>query len=134
MHGKAGVVKIANHGVGVHIDPQSGSRVLQQEDINKFRSFARESIPFLASAPIVYTRRCLYSDTRDGHFWIDKHSEYKNLTIAAGGSGHGFKMAPLLGKWICAAAEGRREDVPERFRWREFDDDTLNEQEARSSH
>jgi sarcosine oxidase len=132
FHPKAGVVKIANHGVGLKIDAQTDSRVVSQGDIDKFRSFAGESIPSLARAPIAYTRRCLYSDTCDGHFWIDKHSEFSNCTIAAGGSGHGFKMAPLLGKWICAAAEGRRIDVPERFRVRQFNSQTPNEEGARS--
>ncbi|RLD22489.1 MAG: sarcosine oxidase [Bacteroidetes bacterium] len=132
LHQKAGVVKIANHGIGIHVDPQKDSRILRQGDIDKFRLFISASIPTLATAPIVYTRRCLYSDTRDGHFWIDKHSDFNNLTIAAGGSGHGFKMAPLLGKWICAAAEGRRDDVPERFRWRGFESVVSNEEEARA--
>ncbi len=132
MHRKAGVVKIANHGVGIQIDPQKDSRILRGGDIDSFRSFINESIPTLATAPIVYTRRCLYSDTRDGHFWIDKHAKYNNLTVAAGGSGHAFKMAPLLGKWICAAAEGRRDDVPERFKWRRFGSVASNEEEARA--
>lgn len=131
-HSRAGVVKIANHGAGMKIDPRTDSRVLRQEDVQDCKSFVRESMPSLAKAPIVYTRRCLYSDTRDGHFWIDKHPKFNNLTIAAGGSGHAFKMAPILGKWICAAAEERSDDVPERFLARDFDSDTLNAQEARA--
>jgi glycine/D-amino acid oxidase-like deaminating enzyme len=133
FHAKAGVVKIANHGIGMEIDPVRESRALQPRDIDTFKDFAKASLPQLANAPIVYTRRCLYSDTRDGHFWIDVHPGYHNLTIAAGGSGHAFKMAPMLGKWICAAAEGRTDDVPERFRWRQFVQNTTNVEEARSS-
>jgi len=132
-HPKGGVVKIANHGIGMKINPQTDSRALQQEDIDSFRSFANASIPILAKSPIVYTRRCLYSDTHDGHFWIDKHPKLNNLTIAAGGSGHGFKMAPLLGKWICATAECRQGEVPDRFHWRKFDTDAPSEEEARGS-
>jgi len=130
-HPAARIVKIANHGIGMKMDPVTDSRVLHRAEIDQFRAFASASIPSLANAPIVYTRRCLYSDTPDGHFWIDKHSEFDNLTVAAGGSGHGFKMAPLLGEWICAAAEGRKDDVPERFRARQFEADALNEEGAR---
>ena len=84
--------------------------------------------------PRLFTLDVVCIQTPDGHFWIDKHSRLRNLTIAAGGSGHGFKMAPLLGKWICAAAEDRRDDVPERFRRRRFDSDTPNEEEARAGN
>ena len=133
FHPQSGVVKIANHGIGINMNAQTDARVLRQGDIKLLKTFLHESIPPLEKVPVVYTRRCLYSDTRDGHFWIDKHPKYNNITIAAGGSGHGFKMAPLLGKWICAAAEGRSGDVPERFRARRFDIDATNQEEARVS-
>jgi len=37
--------------------------------------------------------------------------------VASGGSGHGFKLAPLLGDWIADVALGG--EAPARFRWRE---------------
>ena len=61
------------------------------------------------------TRVCVYCDTLDEHFWIAPDPERRGLIVAAGGSGHAFKFAPLLGEWIGDAVEGK---VIERFRWR----------------
>lgn len=62
------------------------------------RAFVQMTFPALVNAPLVFTRRCLYTDTLDGHFWIDNHPEIKGLSVGSGGSGHGMKMAPLLGE------------------------------------
>jgi len=58
---------------------------------------------------------CVYCDTRDGHFWIAPSPACEGLVVATGGSGHGFKFAPLLGEWIADALDGT---VEPRFRWR----------------
>jgi len=36
--------------------------------------------------------------TPDGDFILDRHPTIPNLVIAAGFSGHGFKMAPEVGE------------------------------------
>jgi len=41
---------------------------------------------------------CMYSNTIDGHFIVDRHPEYFNVVIGAGFSGHGFKFCPVIGK------------------------------------
>ena len=82
------------------------------------RKFLAETFPALADAPIVYTRRCFYCDTHDGHFWIAPDPERAGLIIAAGDCGHGFKFAPLLGEIIADAAERKSNPLLEKFRWR----------------
>ena len=131
LHPREGVVKIANHGVGLRLHPEKDERVVTEEDTQKFRAFLRETIPALANDPIVFTRRCVYADTLDGHFWIDSHPDIKNLTIGAGGSGHGLKMGPEIGKLIATAAEGGDDKWLARFRWRRLTDETQQEEEAR---
>ncbi|HEX2569752.1 MAG TPA: hypothetical protein VH877_09355 [Polyangia bacterium] len=37
--------------------------------------------------------------------------------VAAGGSGHGFKFAPVLGELIADAVEGRASRYAAKFRW-----------------
>ena len=81
--------------------------------------------------PLVYTRRCLYTDTLDGHFWMDNHPEIKGLSVSTGGSGHGFKMAPILGEMTAGVVEGKTHQFSERYRWRHLTDDTLQVMEAR---
>jgi glycine/D-amino acid oxidase-like deaminating enzyme len=113
-----GVVKIANHGPGREMSPDSPERVVTRQDENDLRKFLRSTIPGLAEAPIVYTRVCMYCDTNDGDFWIAPDPDRPNLTIATGDCGHGFKFAPVLGELIADAVEGKANPLLQKFRWR----------------
>ena len=113
-----GVVKIANHGPGREMSPDSAQRVVTSEDEAMLREFLSSTFPSLADAPIVYTRVCMYCDTHDGHFWIARDPERQGLLIAAGDSGHGFKFAPVLGEIIADAVEGEDNPLLDKFRWR----------------
>lgn len=131
LHPQEGVVKIANHGVGLRLHPADDERVVTAEDEAHLRAFLADTLPGLADAPIVYTRRCLYADTLDEHLWIDGHPDIEGLTVATGGSGHGFKFAPLLGDLIADAVEGRENAWLARFGWRELSASTPGEEAAR---
>ena len=132
LHPTEHVVKIANHGTGLTInDPEKDERKVYDADISHLKKFLSESIPSLINDPIVYTRRCCYTDTLDGHFWIDNHPEIKNLTVGSGGSGHGFKMGPLLGNMIATVAEGGNHKWSARYRWRHLDQASKIKEEAR---
>jgi len=113
-----GVVKIANHGCGREVLPDSPERAVTKEEENQMRQFLFDSFPGLADAPIVFTRICLYCDTHDGNFWIAPDPERPELIIAAGDCGHGFKFAPVLGEIIADAVEGKSNPLLEKFRWR----------------
>jgi glycine/D-amino acid oxidase-like deaminating enzyme len=113
-----GVVKIANHGSGREMSPDSPERVMTAEDEKNLREFLTSTFPSLADAPIVYTRVCMYCDTHDGHFWIARDPEREGLVVAAGDSGHGFKFAPVLGEIIADAVEGKDNPLLDKFRWR----------------
>ena len=133
LHPLHKVVKIANHGIGLELDPRTDERVVTEYDKNDLREFLRESIPSLAKDEIVYTRRCCYTDTLDGHFWIDNHPEIRNLTIGSGGSGHGFKMGPEVGKMIASKALGQAHKWSGRYEWRDLNSNTIQEEEARNT-
>ena len=110
-----GVVKIANHGLGREMSPDSPEGVVTKEEENRMREFLADSFPLLADAAVVFTRVCFYCDTKDGDFWIAPDPERAGLTIAAGDCGHGFKFAPVLGGIIADAVEGK---VNPKFSWR----------------
>ncbi len=131
VHPREEVVKVANHGVGLEVDPVHGERVVTDQDKIELRRFLKESLPNLVDAEIAFTRRCLYCDTLDGHLWIDRHPRIPGLTVAAGGSGHAFKMAPMLGPLIADAAEGRANRWLAKFAWRSLGDETSGEEAAR---
>lgn len=117
MH-PSGVLKIANHGPGRVLDPDTVNREVPVEQQAALRAFLKTAFPALHDAPLVATRTCIYCDTRDGHFWIARDPSRENVTVAAGGSGHAFKFAPLLGGWIADAAMGVANPELQRFRWR----------------
>jgi len=112
------VVKIANHGPGREMSPDSPERAVTADEEAAARAFLRSTIPTLAEAPIVFTRICLYCDTCDGDFWIASDPDRPGLIIATGDSGHGFKFAPVLGEIIADAVEEKENRWLKKFRWR----------------
>ena len=112
-----GIVKIANHGIGIAKDPNAELEIPEKYFV-ALRKFLTESLPALKDAPIVSTRICMYCDSWDGDFYIDHHPEKPGLMVAAGGSGHGFKFAPVLGGIIADVLEKRPNPYAHRWRWR----------------
>jgi glycine/D-amino acid oxidase-like deaminating enzyme len=112
-----GRVKVAHHGRGTPVEPGAPGRVTD-EHVARARRFLAESIPGLADAPLVDRRICMYCDSFDGDLWIDHDPEREGLVVAAGGSGHAFKFAPLLGPLIADVLERKPSRWAERFRWR----------------
>lgn len=128
LHPEEKVIKIANHGVGQRLHPAHDERLVTDVDVRHLRAFLGEVLPDLQEASIVYTRRCLYCDTLDEHLWIDQHPQRQGLTVAAGGSGHGFKFAPILGDIIADTVAGKTNP---KFRWRTLTPETKGEEAAR---
>jgi glycine/D-amino acid oxidase-like deaminating enzyme len=117
-----GRVKLGHHGEGLAVTDADGPRVAPPEAVERARGFLREHLPSLADAPLAEARLCLYDDTPDSRFLIDEHPRRPGLWLAAGGSGHAFKFAPVLGELV-ADALLRRADSPhagflQRCRWR----------------
>jgi glycine/D-amino acid oxidase-like deaminating enzyme len=108
-----GIVKIAHHGSGTPLDARAPRPPPKAE---RFTAFIRDRLVGLAGAAIVERRLCLYCDSFDGDFFIDRHPARPGLVVAAGGSGHGFKFAPLLGGLVADAVQGA--SVLPRFAWR----------------
>lgn len=113
-----GIVKVANHGVGREMDPESEERKVTPQEEEQLREFLAESLPDLADAPLVLTRVCLYCDTPDENFWIAPDPMRTGLVIATGDSGHAFKFAPVLGALIADAVEANPNPLLDKFRWR----------------
>ena len=132
LHPEEGVVKIGHHGPGIPVHPEKNKRIVPQHQFELLTSFLNHSLPGLAKDPIVYSRLCCYTDTLDGHFWIDNHPEIKGLTVASGGSGHGFKMGPVIGAYIADVSEGRHVAHQDRFGWRQLEANVTGEEEARA--
>lgn len=118
LHPREGVVKLGFHNPIRHTHPVHDERVVTEDEIAHLRQFLADSIPALADAELVYTRLCLYTNTPDEDFYIGRVPFLENLLLATGGSGHGFKFAPILGGLIADATEGRANEWLPRFAWR----------------
>ncbi|HEY5948715.1 MAG TPA: FAD-dependent oxidoreductase [Kofleriaceae bacterium] len=113
-----GLVKIANHGVGVTIAPGDDRPAVTDAQEAALREMLRDTFPALADAPIAARRLCVYCDTADEHFWIARDPSRPHVVVATGGSGHAFKFAPVLGDLIAAIAIGDPHPLAHKFRWR----------------
>jgi glycine/D-amino acid oxidase-like deaminating enzyme len=131
LHPREGVVKVARHAAGRRVEA-GDPRQVTAADEEALREFLAACLPDLAHAAVVAARSCLYCDTADGHFWIDRDPAREGLTVASGGSGHGFKFAPLLGELIADVVEGRDNPWRERFRWRPEARPFASEEQARA--
>lgn len=112
-----GRVKVANHGLGTRLHPDHRGTV-SDDHVARTREFLRAVIPRLADQPLVFRRMCMYCDSFDGDFLIDADPDRDGLVVATGGSGHGFKFAPVLGDVIADAVEGIDNPRSSRFGWR----------------
>jgi monomeric sarcosine oxidase len=98
--------KVAPDRHGPAFDPDSGTRVVSSETIEKVRALLAERFPGLKDAPLIESRVCQYENTSNGDFLIDHHPEMKNVLLVGGGSGHGFKHGPALGEYVAELLTG----------------------------
>ncbi len=115
--GPDGIVKLGHHGKGWTGDPEDPGAVPSGWE-ERARDFLAESLPGLADAPLAGGRVCFYCDARDGDFWLTRHPAVQGLVVASGGSGHGFKFAPVLGELVANCVEGQDDPRLARFGWR----------------
>ncbi|GIW73162.1 MAG: hypothetical protein KatS3mg102_2704 [Planctomycetota bacterium] len=109
---------MGHHGPGRPVTPDA-PQALPPEAEPPLRAFLRETFPPLAEAALVGGRLCLYCDSFDGGP-VDRPPSRagRGWVVAAGGSGHGFKFAPVLGPLIADAVEGRPHAALDRLGWR----------------
>jgi glycine/D-amino acid oxidase-like deaminating enzyme len=98
--------KAAPDRYGPVFDPSLGERIVDPETVRLTRRFLRRRFPSLADQPVVETRVCQYETTPDTHFLIDRHPELSNVWLVGGGSGHGFKHGPAIGRHVVGLLDG----------------------------
>jgi monomeric sarcosine oxidase len=97
---------------GPLFDPDTSDRVVDAQSIATARDWLRRRFPALADAPILESRICQYENTSTGDFLLDRHPELKNVWVAGGGSGHGFKHGPVVGEYMASLVRGLVEPEP----------------------
>ena len=102
-------VKIGWHHAGPPTDPdlpgEPDARVL-----DGIVRYAARRFPHLRPEPFKILT-CLYTNTPDYHFLVDRHPDLPELVVAAGFSGHGFKFGPVIGELVADMACGREPEL-----------------------
>ena len=58
---------------------------------------------------------CLYTNSTDHHFVIDRDPRDPRVTVACGFSGHGFKFASVVGEILAGLALDGSSSLPTAF-------------------
>lgn len=99
-------MKIGIHHEGAIVDPNRADRAPNAEDERKIRTDVARCFPDADGAPAA-AKVCLYTNTPDLAFVLDRHARHDNVVIASCCSGHGFKFASAVGEAAADLVEGR---------------------------
>lgn len=105
-------VKIAIDAHGPVADPELMERLVDAAVVQRMRDILRQRLPALAGAPLLETRVCQYENTTNGHLLIDRLPGHDRVWIAGGGSGHGFKHGPMVGRYVADRLDGTIDPEP----------------------
>jgi sarcosine oxidase/L-pipecolate oxidase len=102
-----GLVKVATRG-----EPLIGTRHPDQRDFD-FDDLTQLLVDYVTKhMPQIDPKPCIvdtgvYCMTPDRDYIIDRHPHMKNVLIGCGFSGHGFKMAPVIGKLLAEMVQDK---------------------------
>ena len=99
-------VKFANDKHGVLVDPDTQYRRPTQAAIDEIIAFRDRRFPKLRGAQHIGAEVCQYENSSNGDFLIDIHPTLANVLLVGGGSGHGFKHGPEVGRYAAARLFG----------------------------
>lgn len=102
-------VALDERGPGFH--PDQNDRLVDVETLARIREFLALRFPELATMPLSGTRVCQYTNTHDGELLVDVHPDLENVVLLGGGSGHAFKLGPVIGDVVAGMInEGQSPD------------------------
>ena len=105
-------VKLAHDLHGPVIDPDIQDRRPTEAALAEIIAFRDRRFPTLAGSPLTEARVCQYENSSNGDFLIDFHPDLENVLLVGGGSGHGFKHGPEVGRHAAARLFGSVDAEP----------------------
>jgi glycine/D-amino acid oxidase-like deaminating enzyme len=100
---------------GEEVDPDTQNRQVSAAGVARARAYLKTRFPDLAEAPLIHARVCQYENSSNGDFLIDRLPGHDNVWLVGGGSGHGFKHGPAVGKRVAAHIINAATPVEPRF-------------------
>lgn len=80
-------------------------RDVDTEDERLLRDFAARYFP-AGNGPVMALRTCIFTNTPDEHFILDRHPEHPQVVLVSPCSGHGFKFCSVIGEIAADLASG----------------------------
>jgi sarcosine oxidase len=99
-------VKLGRHDDGEPCTPHTIRRDVGPEEVALLRQVLDTYMPG-AAGPVKWSLTCMYTNTPDHHFVIDRHPDYERVVYACGFSGHGFKFSCAIGEVLADLATNR---------------------------
>ena len=96
-------IKVGLHGDGEPCDPNALDRVVRPDEFTLIEEAFARAAPGAAGS-MTDSAVCMYTNTDDGHFVIDKMPGSERVSIGCGFCGHGFKFAPVVGEILADLA------------------------------
>ena len=92
-------VKFAHDQHGELIDPDTQDRRITKAALDEVIAFRDRRFPALRGAQLTGSEVCQYENSSNGDLLIDVHPQLENVLLLGGGSGHGFKHGPEVGRY-----------------------------------
>jgi len=108
-------VKFAHDQHGVAVDPDTQSREATRAALDEVIAFRDRRFPLLKGARLTGAEVCQYENSSNGDFLIDRHPAMHNVVLVGGGSGHGFKHGPEVGRLAAELISGGGAQSEPRF-------------------
>jgi len=108
-------VKFAHDRHGVSVDPDTQSREPTRAALEEVIAFRDRRFPLLRGASVIGAEVCQYENSSNGDFLIDRHPALPNVVLVGGGSGHGFKHGPEVGRLAAELVSGAGTQAEPRF-------------------
>ncbi|TID13338.1 hypothetical protein CANINC_004936 [Pichia inconspicua] len=101
-----------------------GDEKLPKSVIQEAKDILMTLCPDVVTLPGVKVQSKLiwYTDSINSDFIIDFVPGYENLIVATGGSAHGFKFLPVLGKTVVSRLKGEETSYTKLFKWKNEED------------
>ena len=88
---------VMHHG-RTYDSPDDVDREVDPDEVEALRAAIRPILPRLAEAQVRESIVCLFTNTPDRDFLIDRHPHHPHVLISSPCSGHGFKFASAIGE------------------------------------
>ncbi|MDX1382429.1 MAG: N-methyl-L-tryptophan oxidase [Thermoanaerobaculia bacterium] len=108
-------IKAGIHHRGQRTTAEELAREVTEADRDAIRSRTSARIHGVAADPVRSTV-CMYTNTPDHHFLVDRHPEHRDCLVVSPCSGHGFKFAGVIGEMAADLVTGASQQPPEVFR------------------